>query len=356
MADGNKFDDFFNDNDVEETKETVSEAEQVTSTKEATADEEVHNGVTSDELQHAFGNVDDSFILCGEAPISEIVYGVKYDDDDKKRENPLTDKSHIIVKFKIMSEFGDMADANMNFYHDDDDEKKNANTDLKIKYAFGKYGIKKFEDLAKFAEAGEQKAKAILKQIISSGDKKDFLVKVYQRSGKRVYQDRNGDEQEQAFIYYSPINRVRKFSNYSEHWKEQGGFPGYPTMIDKMQAMKNKGTTGKETIKCKLMSVNNDTRFNRFVLEVRPIDVTDEDYKKHLDEVYDFICTYPYDDGDGNINYDRRNRQAASINGALGVMRFSDWQDKVGSIVEVVVNEYKSSRDAGEKVYRARLK
>lgn len=356
MSDGNKFDDFFNDNDVEEAKETASETEQVTSTEEATTDEEVHNGVTNEELQHAFGNVDDSFILCGEAPIESITYGVKYDDDDNKRENPLTDKSHIIVKFKIKSEFGDMADANMNFYHDDENEDKNANTNLKIKYAFAQYGIKSFEDLTKFAEAGEEKAKAILNKIMSTGDKESFLVKIYQRSGKRTYQDRNGDEQEQNFIYYSPINRIRKFSNYSEHWKEQGGFPGYPTMVDKMQAMKNKATTGKETIKCKLMSVNNDTRFNRFVLEVKPVDVIDEDYKKHLDEVYDFICTYPYDDGNKGINYDRRNRQAASINGALGTTRFADWQDKIGSIVEVAVSEYNSSQNSGEKVYRARLK
>lgn len=338
------------DDVVEEKSEAPSQpAQSTTKTKQPTEDlEATHNGVSNLEMKNTFGAISNEFIHDGKSLIEKVEYGIKFAADDKDRKNPLTDTDKICVFFRVPSDFGDIQDVRVNF-HRGKDEKEMAKNNLKIKYSFGQYHINDYDTLEKLAKSDNAKVTALINKLKSQVGEDALKVDVYHRQTTI----KNGDD-ENSLIYFTTVNRLKKFNSYSEYWAENGGFPSYPTLKDQMASLKAK--EAKKPFECKVLSVNNNTRFNRFEIEVQPVNITDKEYADYVKEKHSFLCTYPYADKDGGVDMDRRLRQFASINDVFSTQHFSEWKSKVGSTVGVEIKSYNSSRADSGQVYRARLK
>lgn len=330
------------------------EKEETTDTEVKETVEKEHNGVTAEELEKAFGPIDDkAFIPMGSAILEDVNFGVNREKDENGKDIVTENKDQITCSFKVPDAFGGMIDAYLNFYSTPNDEEKQNKTDMKIKYCFAGYGIKDFKGLKTFAEHSSDEIKAVVKKLKEKQGEDQLLVPIYQAS----FIKKDDDDKEFQRFYYTAINRKKKFTgmNYSKYYQEHGGYPTYPDKKAFLECVNNDSES--DTMKCQVLSINNNTNFKRFEVEVRPVDVSDE-YASYLKEhhIHSFLATYGYAQGFGKeatIDSNKRTRQSQKIASALDVFDYGQVQEKVGELVGVSISQYDGRNG---KVYRATLR
>lgn len=337
---------FGDDEKEEKVEESSLTAEKV---------EEERNGISTDELQSLFGPVNkERFFPMGSAILKKVRFGVKFDEDDEKREHPKENQNQIVCFFDVKDTFGDYVEATINFYKDDDADKQKK-TDKKIQYCFGAYGgVDSYEKLTQFAKSSDEKVNSVIEKLKDSVGEDKLLVPIYRGSFTANSSDGIAEDR----IYYTPINRIRSAgsNNYSDFYKEHGGFPGYPDRQAFVECVNNDSEN--DIMEAQVMSINNNKNFKRFEVELRPVNVSDK-YKKYLEDnnIYSFLATYNYGKGslgEQTIDLNKRTRQSQRIASALGVLDYGEVKSKVGEIVGVIIKSYESTKGSN-KVYRASI-